>query len=159
MQFCLIYPKIVIYSMSQWAWKSYVKDPKGKTLVQEWCEEVDKFVWTEFKTSIKFLDGQPPANWKRPFVSVLTGGKRGRKTGCVGLVEIRFEVKNVQYRPLGYFSDELEFTFLLFAKEVGSEFEPLLACKIAKTRIEEITVDKEKVREFWFEKRDSKKHH
>ncbi len=145
--------------MSQWAWKSYVKGSKGATLVQEWFREVDKFVWTEFEASIRFLDGQPPANWTRPFVSVLKGGKRGRKTGCIGLVEIRFEVKNVQYRPLGYFSDELEFTILFFAKEVGNAFVPLAACNIAKTRIEKMKENKEKAREFWFEERKSKKHY
>ena len=141
----------------RWLWKSYITS-RGENLVKEWCKEVDKFVFEEFRTSLKYLDGQPPVNWKRPFVDSLSGGKRSRKTGCVGLVEIRFEVKNVQHRPLGYYSGEMEFTIVFFAKEVGGVFVPPTACKIAKTRIEEIETNKEKAREFWFEKRDSKKH-
>jgi hypothetical protein len=136
--------------MCQWAWKSYVT-PRGETLVKEWHGEVDSFVWLEFRTTLEYLDGQPPSNWVRPYVGTL-------KKDCSGLFEIRLEVKNVQYRPIGYYSGEMEFTILFFAIEKGSKFVPLAACEIAQRRRKDIEEGKEKANEFWFKKRDGSKH-
>jgi hypothetical protein len=130
----------------RWKWKSWRKDAKSKTVAVEWLESVDIFVETAFKARVKHLDGQPPQNWRRPFVDVLKGN-------CKPLVEIRFEVKNVQYRPLGYYSGKREFTIVYFATEVNGRFEPLSACEIALRRMSEIENDLTKVNEWWIEKR------
>ena len=133
--------------MNRWKLKSYVTS-KNELLVKEWCDDVPFVVWNTFETHLKFLVGQPPAFWKRPYVSVLSGGKRTRKTGCAGLVELRFNYGNVEYRPLGYFSGQMEFTIVFFAIEKGSAFEPKTACKVAKERILKIANNKELTREF-----------
>src|SRR5258708_32840712 len=104
--------------MNRWQIKSYVNS-KNVLIVKEWFDSVSFAVWTAFDTHFKFLAGQPPVNWKRPYVSVLSGGKRTRKTGCAGLVELRFDYGNVEYRPLGYFSGQMEFTIVFFAIEKG----------------------------------------
>lgn len=137
----------------RWIWKSWCETGKFKTLVNNWLADQDKYVQTQFKVRLKFLDGQPPQNWRRPFVSTLNGGKKDGGKGCKGLVEIRFEVKNVQYRPLGYYSGKQEFTIVFFAKEVGGKFEPETACSIAKARIAEIEADPKKAYEWWIETR------
>lgn len=139
-----------------WKWKSWRKDSDTKTLVIEWLESVDIFVRTAFKARVRYLDGQPPSNWRRPFVSTLEGGKKERGKGCKGLVEIRFEVNNVQYRPLGFYSGEREFTIVFIAEERGGKFDPPTACETAKKRIAEIKKDSTKVNDWWIEKRTSK---
>jgi hypothetical protein len=96
-----------------------------------------------------------PDKWKRPWVGTLSGGKKSRKRGCAGLFEFRFEVNNVQYRPLAYYSGEMEFTLLFFAEERGSEFDPPNACEIAKNRRALIEADKDRSREFAIKKEPS----
>lgn len=133
--------------MNRWQFKSYVSS-KGELIVKEWHDAVPFGVWMAFATHLKFLVGQLPAVWKRPYVVVLSGGKRTRKSGCAGLVELRFDYGNVEYRPLGFFSGRMEFTIVFFAIEKGSAFEPKNACKIAKERILRIKDDKERSCEF-----------
>lgn len=82
--------------------------------------------------------------WQRPYIGKL-------RDKCKGLYEIRFEVGNVQHRPIGYFSGELEFTFLAFATERGSKFNPLHICETAQKRKQLIEQRKERAREFKFE--------
>lgn len=137
--------------MCQWLWKTYV-DSRGESAITSWRKDIDIFVWTEFENNVKFLDGQPPPEWKRPYVGTL-------RHDCKGLFEIRFKVNNVQYRPIGYYSGEMEFTILFFAIEKGGQFVPPTTCKqIAQKRKKEIEEGRSKTNEFWFEKRESKKH-
>ena len=136
--------------MSQWVIKGYVSGD-GQNIVRTWCNSVEDDVWLAFAIHLEYLCGQNPEKWVRPWIGTLAGGKRTRKKGCAGLVELRFEVRNVQHRPIGYFSGEMEFTILFFAKEVGGKFEPLTACEIAKTRKAEIDADKERARVFHIE--------
>jgi len=133
--------------MLEWKIKGYLTK-EGQNIVELWCNSVDDVVWFAFANNLDYLCGQSPDKWVRPWVGTLSGGKRTRKSGCAGLVEIRFEVNNVQYRPLGYYSGEMEFTILFFATEVGGKFEPLAACAIAKTRRAEIDKDRTRAREF-----------
>jgi hypothetical protein len=130
----------------QWTWKAY-KTSKGTSVVTEWRESVSATVWTEFRASVEFLDGQPPVNWTRPYIGKL-------RHDCKGLIEIRFDHGNVQYRPIGFYSGKQEFTILFFATEKGGKFVPLAACEIAQRRRNEIEKDKEKSREWWFKKRN-----
>ena len=136
--------------MCQWAWKSYITS-RGKSLVQEFYEKFDEFAWLEFKATLEYLDGQPPVNWVRPYVGTL-------RKECSGLFEIRFDVGNVEYRPIGYYSGEMEFTILYFAIEKGNKFVPPTTCKIAQKRRKNIEEGKDKANEFWVKKRDSAKH-
>lgn len=121
---------------------------KDELLVKEWHGNIDKFVWLEFKTALKFLDGQPPVNWVRPYIGTLS-------KECKGLIEIRFDVGSVEYRPIAYYSGKQEVTILFFATERDNKFDPPTACQIAQRRKDEIEKDKEKSRGFWVEKRNS----
>jgi hypothetical protein len=118
----------------------------GENVVRTWCGDQDDDVWEAFVTNLEYLAGQK--RWVRPWAAVLHDGKRARKTGCVGLIEIRFEVGNVQYRPLGYYSGEMEFTILFFAEERDGKFDPPNACETAKERKVLIENDRERAREF-----------
>ncbi len=126
--------------MNLWTLKSY-RPLDGTSAAQEWCNSVGGDIWAVFAWNMDYLCGQEIDKWSRPWAAILRGGKREDKKSCAGLIEIRFEVGNVQYRPLGFFSGEMEFTFLFFAKEIGDEFEPKAACQIAKARKSEIEKD------------------
>ncbi len=56
--------------MYQWAWKNYVTS-RNVGIVKEWHDEVNALVWLEFRATLEHLDGQPPANWIRPYVGTL----------------------------------------------------------------------------------------
>ena len=133
--------------MNLWKIKGFV-DLSGENIVKRWCDAADYDVWIAFVTHLKFLSGQLPNRWVRPWVGKLAGGKRNRKTGCAGLIELRFDVGNVEYRPLGYFSGKMEFTILFFAEERDGDFDPPNACQTAKERKALIDANKERAREF-----------
>jgi hypothetical protein len=133
--------------MDLWKLKGYVKD-SGINVVKEWCDGASDDVWEAFVGHLSYLADQPPERWVFPWTRLLRGGKRGKKKGCSGLLELRFEVGNIPYRPIGYFSGKMEFTLLFFAIENGGEFVPPDACERAKQRKAEIDADKERAREF-----------
>jgi len=137
--------------MAGWKLKTFVEND-GQSTVKRWCDTSDDIVWLAFETHLDYLCGQLPDKWKRPWVGTLSGGKRKRKTGCAGLFELIFEVNNVQYRPLGYYSGKMEFTILFFAEERGGDFDPPNACEIAKNRRALIESNKDRVREFTIKK-------
>src|SRR4051812_26065468 len=107
--------------MSLWTLKTYITSGEEK-LVKLWCQSVDDVVWMAFAFHMDYLCGQMADKWGRPWAEKLHGE-------CAKLVEIIFEVDNVQYRPLGFFSGPMEFTFVYFATEVNDRFEPVTACE------------------------------
>jgi hypothetical protein len=123
-----------------WKLKSYTSQG-GKKLVREWYDEQDESVQIAFEIALKFLSQQPPEWWDRPRIGKL-------RKECKGLIEIIFEVGNVQHRPIGYYSGKLEFTIVAFATERGGKFDPVNVCETAKKRIAIIEADKERAREF-----------
>ncbi len=134
-------------TMNLWKIKGFI-DRSGENIVKQWCDAKDDDIWNAFVAHLTFLSGQMPDMWVRPWVGKLGGGRRGRKTGCAGLIELRFDVGNVEYRPLGYFSGKMEFTILFFAEERGGDFDPPNACQTAKERKAFIDTNKERAREF-----------
>jgi hypothetical protein len=125
--------------MDQWTLKAFTQDGKT-TIVSEWYEDQTEAVQAAFEARLEFLTAQPPHVWQRPYVGTLKGE-------CKGLIEIIFEVNNVQHRPIGYFSGKMEFTFLAFATERGGKFDPRKVCAIAKRRKALIEKRKEHARE------------
>jgi hypothetical protein len=113
-------------TLQMWTLKAFTADYRT-TVVAEWYAGQDELVQAAFETRLKFLLAQPPLIWQRPYVGTL-------RKECKGLFEIRFEVKNVQHRPIGYYSGELEFTILAFATERGGNFDPFHVCRTAKSR-------------------------
>lgn len=80
---------------------------------------------------LKILAGLPRAQWHEGYFKKLSGP-------CEGLWEIRFEVDNVQQRPLGFHVTETEFLILFWAREKGGKFVPNKACEIALKRKAEV---------------------
>lgn len=136
--------------MNLWKLKDFTT-LSGRHITAEWCKDVDDIVWLGFALHMDYLCDQPRSNWVFPYVRQLSGGKKKKKKGCAGLYELRFDVGNVEYRPLGYFTGEWEFTILFFAEERGDEFVPPNACETAKKRQAVIDADKERAREFIIE--------
>jgi hypothetical protein len=126
-----------------WTIKAFTADFK-RTIVVTWYVEQDGAVQAAFEARLKFLRAQPPIVWQRPHVGTLRGE-------CKGLFEIRFEVGNVQHRPIGFYSGEMEFTILAFATERDNQFDPLAVCSTAKRRKALIEKDRRHAREFTFE--------
>jgi len=120
---------------------------RGINVVREWCDSVDEATWEAFVAHCEYLAPRPITDWVMPYTRVLRGGRRSKKN-CTGLVEFRFDSGNVEYRPLGYYSGSMEFTFLLFAEERDGDFVPPDACQTAKQRIEMIENDRSRAREF-----------
>jgi hypothetical protein len=114
-----------------------------KTIVLDWFENQTEAVQNRFLVEMKFLIGLPGGSWVRPYVGLL-------HDKCEGLVEIVLTVKEEQYRPIGYFSGEKEFTFLFFAMEKDDEFDPLNTCELAQAAKQITMAHKERIREINF---------
>lgn len=133
--------------MNLWRIKGFI-DGNANNIVKEWADTQDDAVWEAFVDHLKYLCGQKPDKWVRPWTGALKGGKKSKKSGCAGLIELRFDVNNREYRPLGYYSGTMEFTILFFAIEENWEFVPPNACETAKARRAIIEANKERAREF-----------
>src|SRR5579859_6317935 len=96
-----------------WTFRCYI-DAKGVDVIDEWHQAQPDGLQAKFDTRAKYLRQQPRALWIRPYFETLHGEG-------AGLGEIRFEWKNVQYRPLGVASGEREFTLLSIAHERGGK--------------------------------------
>lgn len=79
----------------------------------------------------KILAGLPRTQWHEGYFKKLSGI-------CEGLWEVRFEVDNVQQRPLGFHITDIEFVILFWAREKGDKFVPKKACEIALKRKDEV---------------------
>ncbi len=81
-----------------------------------------------------YLRQQPREGWKREPYETLSDG----------IGEVRFEWKNIQYRPLGFFGypQRYDFTFLSFATKKdgrrGTNWEPSNAFALAMQRMEDL---------------------
>jgi hypothetical protein len=66
---------------------------------------------------LRWCDRDEAGGWTRPRYDGLHGGE--------GVGEVRFEVNNIVYRPLGFFGPTVDdFTFLYFATEKSRRFVP-----------------------------------
>jgi hypothetical protein len=126
-----------------WVLRAFTAD-YSRTVVAEWFSLQTGRVQGAFETRLKFLIGQPRSVWKRPYVGTLT-------RECKGLYEIRLKVDNVQHRPIGYYSGELEFTILVFATERDWKLVPKNVCGLANERRALIERDGRHAREITFE--------
>ena len=107
-----------------WIVKHYVA-ANGGSPFKDWYDSLDKDVQAVFDARLDYLKQQPRNGWSMPHFRLLHGP-------CVGLGEIRFKVKRVQYRPLGFFGPEAnQFTLLVGAIEKGGKIQPASACTSA----------------------------
>jgi hypothetical protein len=77
----------------------------------------------KFLSRLKTLAHFELQEWKVPLFRWLHGD-------CHPLGEIRFEIQNVQHRPLGYRAAERVFTLTFCAKEKSDRFVPPNGCEI-----------------------------
>src|SRR5579863_10372314 len=100
----------------------------GKNLVEDWiASQRDADVRAEFFNVMTALRDQPRDEWTRPDYAPL-------KRECHGLGEVRFKVRNVQHRPIGFFKGTDVFVILAFATERDGEFDPKEICRTAQNR-------------------------
>ena len=118
-----------------WTIKSYVLDD-GADVIESWFGEYsasrfDK-VRAKFLARVMYLRQQPkPPQWAGPCFHFLSG--------AAGIGTVNFEVRNIQYRPLGFFGPgSMEFTFLLFATEKGGKYQPTGCVDIASDRMKAV---------------------
>jgi hypothetical protein len=127
--------------MADWQFRCYLVRPDLDVL-DEWraARDGDDALIAKLDTRLRFLKQQPRDRWTRPSFDTLSDD-------CAGLGEVRFEYKNVQYRPLGFASGKMEFTFVFVATEKGGKFVPKNACKVALERKAEVEADRSKARD------------
>ncbi len=125
--------------MVKWSIRCFVEEKGNGSIdvIDAWYEAQPEELQAKFDTRIRYLREQPPANWTRPYFSVL-------ERECDGLGEIRFEFRNIQYRPLGFFSAKLEFVLLLVPTKKGDVFDPRNACELGLRRKELVRMHKER---------------
>ena len=110
--------------------KDYVT-PDGENVVRSWLNDLPKRARMKIDAAIRRLEVVDQL--EMPYVRVLKGV-------CHGLMELRIESENVQYRPLCcYGPGEKEVTILFGATEKGGKFVPLSACSIALARKAQLT--------------------
>ncbi|MBI3439007.1 MAG: type II toxin-antitoxin system RelE/ParE family toxin [Proteobacteria bacterium] len=127
--------------MADWQFRCYLVGPDLDVL-DEWriAHADDDALQAKLDTRLRFLRQQPRDRWVRPYFDTLDDD-------CSGLGEVRFEYKNVQYRPIGFSSGKLEFTFVFVAIEKGGKFVPKNTCKVAQERKTETEKDRNKARD------------
>lgn len=111
--------------MPGWTFLDFV-DERGVNLIHRWIEGLPTNAKVRMQARIPLMAGMPVLRF--PYTRMLEGD-------CDGLFEIRFEVDNVQYRPLAYYGPERrDITILTGATEVGGRLEPPGICGTALNR-------------------------
>lgn len=113
-----------------WTIRCYVSG-QGVDEIRAWYDRQSPKVKAKFLSRLKALAHLEISDWKLPLFRFLHGE-------CVPLGELRFEVQNVQHRPLGYRAGERVFTLTFCATEQSDHFVPPNACAIALRKKAEI---------------------
>jgi hypothetical protein len=108
--------------------KSFVL-ASGRDLVDDWLDDqrADVRARAEFLNIMTALRDQPRTEWTRPDYGIL-------RRACIGLGEVRFKVRNVQHRPIGFFIGSDVFVLVAFATERDGEFDPQNTCRTSQNR-------------------------
>jgi len=113
--------------------KCYV-DAGGDDVIDDWYNELPAKAQAKFDTLLEHFRDNPNTKWGSNHFKPLVGYD--------GIFEIRFQVLNVLYRPLGCFGpQQAEFTFLIGAREQGDRFVPPNALEQAVARKMTIRLD------------------
>jgi len=126
-----------------WTFRCYLT-PSGVDAIEEWYEAQPAKLRAKFDTRLRYLQQQPRSAWTRPYFDTLKGE-------CAGLGEVRFEWGNVQHRPIGFFSGELEFTLVFVATERDDKFVPRTACETSQRRKREVLSNRGRAHDCSFE--------
>jgi hypothetical protein len=118
---------------SFWTIRCYVS-PKEVDEIRAWYDRQPPKVKGKFLSRLTMLVQLEFKDWKLPLFRSLHGD-------CVPLGELRFEVQNVQHRPLGFRAGERVFTLTFCAIEKSNRFVPSNACATALAKKAEIEND------------------
>jgi len=125
-----------------WTVRCYVS-PQGVDEIRAWYDDQSRKVQGRFHSRLKALVTLPLEEWKLPLFRWLRGE-------CVPLGELRFEVQNVQYRPLGFRGPGPNlFTLTFCAEERDDAFVPANACARGLARKLEIERNAERSHACW----------
>jgi hypothetical protein len=109
--------------MTYWTFQTY-KD-QNVNEIKGWIGELSPKARVKFRKRISYL--AITRIWIKKYAEKLKGYEN--------IIEIKIRYHNIQYRPLGCCGPGTrEFTLLIPAREVGSEFEPRHAPKTAQKR-------------------------
>ena len=133
--------------MSLWMFKSFLTavGEHGRDEIDDWYRSLPPNARAKFRTILEHLRDIPHHQWPWEWVKQLRGPAEGH-----GIFEIRFKVRNIVYRPLGFFGPaHREFTFLIGAREQGDEFVPRNAIQTAITRKDAVLRERGRGHELW----------
>ena len=123
--------------MYSWVFFDYI-DEKGNNVVQIWKNSLSNKAVAKFENRIIYLQKENEII-KSPNIKKLRGYD--------GLFEIKFEVNNIQYRPICcYGPDRHQVTILCGATKTSHKrhsstvFKPRNACEIALERVNKISI-------------------
>ena len=132
------------YIMPRWVFYCFLSE-HGRDVIDDWYTGVSVGVQVRFRTILQHLRDTPRLQWNPNLVYPITG-ERYR-----GLYEIRFQVRNVLHRPLGFFGpDRGHFTLLMPAREQGNQFIPRNALETARERMQIVMNDRRRICECRF---------
>lgn len=106
--------------MAEWAVRCFASAQGDDLFDQDYKRQAPE-VRAEFRATLNGLLAQPDiTGWSRPNGFDRLTGKKFRALG-----KLRFKVRNVQHRPLGFFGPErMTFTLLIWATERDGKFAP-----------------------------------
>ncbi len=114
--------------MPLWSFWDYIND-RGENVIKTWLDRVGAHARKKVRATLNArLDYGAAWDLTYPQFRTLHGE-------CAGLLEIRFQYRNVQYRPLacrGPLTDQV--TLLMGATERDGDFDPPDACRTALVR-------------------------
>jgi hypothetical protein len=109
-------------------------------LIDDWYAGLPHKAQAKLDNLIEHFRDNPHHKWGSNYLKPLVGYD--------GIFEIRFQLLNVLYRPLGYFGPKRgDFTFLVGAWEQGDEFVPRGAPDTAIERRAIIQLDEDRAHE------------
>jgi hypothetical protein len=116
--------------MSLWIFKCYCSEA-GRDLIDPWYLDLPVKAQAKLDKLLEHFRDNPHHKWGGNYLQPLVGYE--------GIFEIKFQMLNVVYRPLGYFGPERrDFTFLIGAREQGDAFVPVDAPDRAVERRETV---------------------
>ena len=125
--------------MALWTFKCFLSQ-SGRDLIDDWYTGLPVKAQAKFDSLIEHFRDNPHHRWGSNYFKSLVGYE--------GIFEIRFQILNVVYRPLGYFGPHRnDFTFLIGAREQGDDWVPANAPAIAVQRRAIITMDENRAHE------------
>lgn len=129
--------------MTLWTFFDFLKED-GANAITEWIESLPPHIRQKVAAALaarlEAVQNLENHEWPEGWFTDLSGYS--------GIVEVKFKVKKVQYRPLGcYGPGRHQFTLLVGAIEKGDKFVPRSAPNTANDRRKIVQKDRSRIRE------------